>query len=150
MERSTPREFRVGADGRIEGVALAYGDTAKLPDGRLERFEAGAFEKVPQEMDVNLQHDPDIRVGVASLSDSESELTASLPVREGFRDLVKRRSLTGFSIEFRAIEESIVEGVRVIKRAALLGLALVDSGAYPGSRVEARKKPDRTRRRVLL
>lgn len=139
MERASPIEFRAGADGRITGPALVYGDLATIEGGRKERFEPGAFQDVPGEIRLNLQHDPEIEVGTAKLTDGAQSLDAAASVKQGFRDLVKRRSLTAFSIEFRAIEEAIVDGVRVIKRAALLGLALVDTGAYPASRVEARK-----------
>ncbi len=149
MERSGPIEFRGGPDGRIEGAALVYGDVASV-DGQPERFAPGAFQDPPEEMPVNLQHDADILVGTATLAATPTELRATLPVRAGFRDLVKRGALSGFSIEFRAIQESVADGVRIIERAALLGLALVDTGAYPQSRVEARKagKPPRKRRQV--
>ena len=54
--------------------------------------------------------------------------------------LVHSGVLRGLSIEFNAIEERLDDGVRVIERAHLSAIAVVDSPAYAGSVVEARAK----------
>ena len=129
-------EFRVS--GRtLTGRALVYGDVS--PDFR-ERFEPGAFGEV-RAMAVNLQHDPTlIVVPEAALTDTPAalEVRAELAEDSAALQLVARRALTGFSIEFNALEERAENGIRVIERAELTGLALVDRGAYPHSTAEVR------------
>ena len=51
-----------------------------------------------------------------------------------------RGALSGFSIEFHSKAERREAGVRVIERADLTGLALVDKGAYPQSVAEVRAR----------
>ena len=46
--------------------------------------------------------------------------------------------LTGLSVEFRADEEKMVAGVRVIERATVAGVALLTRPAYKTTHVEAR------------
>ena len=68
--------------------------------------------------------------------------------------LVRSGVLRGLSIEFRAVAERIEAGVRVIERAVLRGVAVVDTPAYPASEVEARMamlpRPAPARRRLWL
>ena len=138
LEHRTGPEFRV-AGRTLSGVAMLYGDTA--PDFR-ERFEPGAFGAV-ERVDVNLQHDPSlVVVRDALLTDSPRELRvrAELPAGSAALQLVKRGALNGFSIEFHAEAERREAGVRVIERAILAGLALVDRGAYPQSKAEIRRR----------
>ena len=128
--------FRV-AGRTLTGAALVYGDVS--PDYR-ERFMPGAFGEV-RAMPVNLQHDPAlIVVREAALTDGPRalEVRADLPEGSAALDLVQRGALNGFSIEFNAIAETRVAGIRVIERAELTGLALVDRGAYPQSVAEVR------------
>ena len=129
--------FRVS--GRtLSGVALAYGDVA--PEFR-ERFTPGVFGDVPSTMPVNLQHDAGLMVvDAAALTDSPRALAvrAELPEGSAALSLIRRGALSGFSIEFHACEERREAGIRVIERAELTGLALVDKGAYPRSTAEVR------------
>ena len=130
-------DFRV-AGRTLSGTALRYGDIA--PEFR-ERFEPGAFGDVPATLPVNLQHDAAIIVvPEAILVDGPRELSvrADLPEGSAALALVRRGALTGFSIEFRAQDERREAGVRVVSRAELRGIALVDKGAYPNSRAEVR------------
>ena len=141
------RELRAGAEFRVQGrtlsgVVLRYGDIA--PDFR-ERFMPGAFGEV-REIAVNLQHDPSLIVAErAALADSPRalEVRADLPEGSAALELVRRGALSGFSIEFRARAERRDAGVRVVERADLTGLALVDRGAYPQSKAEVRARGDR-------
>ena len=151
-------ELRAEADGRrLEGVAIRYGDVADLGTFR-ETFRAGSFGDVAgADVLLNASHQrtaPLARTGGGGLSliDTPEALSieAALPETRAADDvlaLVKSRVLRGLSIEFRAIEESMVAGVRVIARAALVAVAVVDSGAYAGSEVAARHAVEGKRRR---
>ena len=140
-------EFRV--QGRtLSGVALRYGDIA--PDFR-ERFEPGAFGPVDR-VAINLQHDRALVVAPdAILADSPRELRvrADLPEGSGALALVRRGALNGFSVEFTSLAERQEGGLRVIERAKLSGLALVDRGAYPQSTAEVRARSGRTLRQRI-
>ena len=147
-ERRAGGEFRV--EGRIlTGIALRYGDVA--PEFR-ERFAPGSLAPVPA-VPLNLQHDAGLVIleaGAYELTDGPEslEVRAELPERSAAVQLVRRRALSGFSIEFHAREERSEGGLRVISAATLTGLALVDRGAYPGSKAELRA--GRGLRRVWL
>ena len=134
-------EFRV-AGRTLSGVAMRYGDVS--PDFR-ERFLPGAFGEVGT-VDVNLQHDPAlVAVRGALLTDSPRELRvrAELPEGSAALKLVRRGTFNAFSIEFHAKAERREAGVRVVERAELTGLALVDRGAYPGATAEVRARSGR-------
>ena len=103
---------------------------------------------------LTLQHDPDsvlISPGRYVLADGPRSLDVRADMREGAAvlSLVKRGSLTGFSIEFRANSERRESGIRVVERATLTGLSVVDRPAYPGSGVEVRKRRGRTLRQRI-
>ena len=141
VEHRLSPEFRV--QGRtLSGRALVYGDVS--PDFR-ERFEPGAFGAVGT-IPVNLQHDKSLVVAPSAiLTDSPRELRvrADLPEGSAALALVKRGALSGFSIEFHARAERREAGIRIVERAELTGLALVDRGAYPQSTAEIRKRSGR-------
>ena len=135
-------------DSRIlEGTVMLYGDVAVV-DGRRERFMSGAFEY--SDVILNKQHErvsPLARTGPGGLEliDGETEfrMRAELPETREASDaleLVRKRVLRGLSVEFRAIEEHVEAGVRVITRAILSGIGLVDRPAYPQSLAEARRR----------
>ena len=125
---------------RLEGVALRYREKAK---DRPEMFLPGAFAPLPGTVPLNLQHDNRLRIGSAELSDTAAELrmASELPPGSGVHDLVARGALAGLSVEFRAIQEETDAGTRIIQRAALEGLAVVDEGSYETS-IEARRLAD--------
>ena len=144
-------EIECRADGGLSGVAVRYGDIARLPWGE-ERIEARAFGDDVDALDVvlNLQHRRDrplARTGGGGLvlSDSPAALSiaATLPGTRDAEDalaLVRANVLRGLSIEFSALDERIeAGGLRVIERAALHGVALVDVPAYPDAVVAARQ-----------
>ena len=140
-------ELRADPDGRrLSGIVLRYGDVAP---GFEERFEAGAFGDVAGvDAVLNVQHDrgrPLARTGGGGLVLSDAvdalRMAASLPETREATDtleLVRRGILAGLSVEFRPIAERTEAGVRVIERAELRGLAVVDRPAYPASTVAAR------------
>ena len=143
-------ELRQGPGRTLEGVAVRYGDTATLPWGR-ERFEPGAFGDVAaSDVILNVAHDrsrPIARTGGAGLAlvDTSERLAirADVPPTQDGDDalaLVRAGVLRGLSVEFRAVAERIEGGVRVIERAVLSAIGIVDTPAYPASEVEARRR----------
>ena len=143
-------ELRQGAGRTLEGTAIVYGDTARLPWGR-ERVEPGAFAPIGDVI-LNGHHDrqtPLARTGAGlTLDDGPDALTirADLPATQAADDiltLVRFGVLRGLSIEFKAVAERFESGVRVIERAVLSGIGVVDSPAYPASEVEARRRGGR-------
>ena len=154
--RTVVSEFR--ADGRtLSGTLVNYGDVAIIQhplSGEImhERIAAGAFGAVDQlNIGINLRHqqfDEIARVGQGlQLRDRADRLDVNVvlprtPEGDHVHGAVKRGELRGFSAEFRALVEQLDhrQQVRDIRRAELVGLALVDEPAYPQSRVEARRR----------
>ena len=142
-------EIRLGspfrASGRtLTGRALTYGDI--FPEYR-ERFLPGAFEPIG-EVPLNLQHDHAITLlepneYVLSDNGEALEVRATLPERSAAIKLIQRGALNGFSVEFHAKKEYRERGIRVIEKAELVALALVDHPSYPQSTVEVRRRGDR-------
>ena len=128
-------------------MAVRYGEVARLPWGR-ETFERGAFGDVgAADVILRFQHNRDRPIArtpaTLQLVDTAEALRvfAPLPETREAEDalrLVRAGVLRGLSLEFRAGDAPIMDGVRTIRRAGLLGLGLVDTPAYDGSIVEAR------------
>jgi len=138
----------VEVEGRtLRGVGVRYGDVARMPFGR-ETFEAGAFGDVASlDVRLNVQHNRDRLIArtpaTLQLVDGPDALriAAQLPETREADDaltLVRAGVLRGLSLEFRAGNAPVLDGVRTVRRAGLLGLGLVDTPAYPASTVEAR------------
>ena len=144
MDRIT-RHVELRAEGRrLSGTVLTYGDVS--PSHR-ERFEPGSVN-VPGPVVLNLRHRP--REAVAwhpggglslDVGDQGIIMTAELPpipaADEALAE-VRAGRLSGLSVEFFAEAERRESGLRVIERARLVGVGLVTSPSYEGSRVEAR------------
>ena len=139
-------EHRNGAEirvlgRRLEGAAIVYHDVA--PDF-MERFLPGSLAPVPA-VPLNLQHDAStvlLEPGGYELNDTERalEVRAELPAGSAALALIQRGALNGYSIEFHAKAERREAGIRVIEKAELTGVALVDRGAYPQSLAEIRAR----------
>lgn len=153
-------EFRISdSDSRtLVGTALKYGETAALPWGK-ERFESGAFGSNVEQSDIvlNFQHDrarPLARTGGGGVTlrntEKELTLTAKLPnTREAddALELVKAKVLRGFSIEFYPTKDrfegtisDMKNSTRIVERAKLTGIGLVDKPAYKGSKAAVRER----------
>ena len=147
-------EFRyceLRQDGRnLYGVAMRYGSEARIY-GQRERFTPGAFGQVASlDVRLNVQHNRERLIartggGGLVLTDSPEALTisADLPDTREADDaltLVQKRILRGFSIEFDPVSERLDQGVRVLDRAALSAIGVVDLPAYRDSVAEARSE----------
>ena len=136
-------EFRV-AGRTLTGTVLRYGDFS--PEHG-ERFMPGSLAPVPA-VPLNLQHDRRMVVleaGEFILNDTPRalEVRAELPPDSAAIKLVKRGALNGFSVEFNARSERREAGVRIIERAELVGIGLVDQPSYPASKAEVRRAEHR-------
>ena len=138
----------IEVEGRnLRGVAITYREVARVPFGR-ETFLPGAFGDVSGlDVRLNVQHNRDRLIArtpaTLQLIDGPDALRvlATLPeTREADDALTNVRAgvLRGLSLEFRAGDAPIIDGVRTVRRAGLLALGLVDQPAYLGSTVEAR------------
>lgn len=162
--RSAPKPERRYAelrasDNGITGVLLRYGDEARFGTFR-ERFAPGAVE-LRSDLIANIMHDrakPVARTGaglhVAATEDgldARIEWPETVYAREA-KELVESRILRGFSVEFHALKERFEGRTRIIERAEVSGLGIVDRPAYPESQIEARIAeafgPARPRRRL--
>ena len=132
-------EFRV-AGRTLSGRVMTFGDIS--PEHR-ERFLPGAFGPAPS-APLNIQHDRSMVVlgaGRYALNDTGRtlEIRAELPAGSAALSLVRRGALNGYSVEFHSRSERRESGVRVIERAALVGIGLVDQPSYPDSLAEVRR-----------
>ena len=145
------RQTELRSQGRtLAGTAIRYGDIAELPWGR-EKFIPGAFADLANsDVIMNVQHDRGRAIartqgGGLVLEDSSealrirAELADSTDANDALL-LVRQKILRGLSIEFQALEERNEADLRIIEKARLSGVSVVDSGQYPGSTVEARAK----------
>ena len=137
-------EFREIENRTIYGVAVDYSDVSLRPSGMQERFEVGAFGDVAAlDTILHFQHErarPLARTGGGGLLLTDSaerlEIAATLPETRDGDDallLAQKGILRGFSTEFNARSERYESNTRVIERAALPGLGLVDTPAYSQS-----------------
>ena len=136
---------------RLLGTVVRYGAPG---EGGMERFQAGAFsEQLRQEpglgtdVMLNIQHQrarPLARYpGSMVLIDGPQALImeASLPETRDGDDaltLVKARVLVGLSVGFVALSERWEHDIRIVERATLDHVAVVDRPSYPDSTVDAR------------
>ncbi len=135
----------------LEGTALRYGDTATIGPGVRETFQPGAFSPI-EDVILNGHHDrtvPLARTGGGGLeitdTDNELRIRATLPKTSSADDvlmLVRSKVLRGLSIEFVAIAERLEGDLRIVERAHLSAVSVVDSPAYAESTVEARARRD--------
>ena len=148
-------EFRDGLEFRavgrvLSGVAMRYGDVADLAMGVRERFEVAAFQPLG-DVSLNLQHDSQRELartgnGLTVIDGPRSLELRAVLTGSAELELVKRGALNGFSIEFHALSQRTEGDVRVVQKAKLSAIALVDRAAYPASKVEVRARLGQTMR----
>lgn len=125
--------------GRIVGTLVEYNQKAL---DRAELFSPGALSWDQAGIVLNRQHrrdEPVMRFS-PSIDGNEVLIDAALPDTTAGRDMaveVRNGLFRGLSIEFRALRERRVNGIRVIDKATLTGAAVVDSPSYP-TRVDVR------------
>ena len=152
IEHASPIEFRVDSSGRrLNGPAIVYGDVSP---GHREKFEPGSLV-VRDDAVLNLQHDRERIIARNGQGLAIIDTPQSLNVRADLRDgsaelqLIKRGVLTGLSLEFHALQERRSNGLRVIERADVVGIGLVDKPSYPSSTIELRARSGRTLRQRI-
>ena len=144
-------ECRFEDDGTLRGMAVPYLQKTQIGNFQ-EQFLPGAFGR-PGEVRLNFQHNRDRPLAVNKdggglrLLDGESGMRAEidLPDTSDGRDartLIKRGVLSGFSVEFRALDEEWDDNTRTIRKAELDGIALVDRPQYENAIVEMRQAKD--------
>ena len=119
---------------------MTFGD---ISPEHSERFLPGAFGPAPS-APLNIQHDRNMVVldaGDYELTDTARalEIRAELAAGSAALELVRRGALNGFSVEFHSRKERRESGIRVIERADLAGVGLVDQPSYPESTAEIRR-----------
>ena len=118
--------------GRIVGTMLTYGRKAR---DRAELFESGALSWPDDGIILNRQHErgkPIMRI-VPEVRGKELVIDSLLPDTQAGRDAateIRNGLFKGLSIEFRALRQKYVGGIRRISKGMLTGLAVVDSGSY--------------------
>ena len=152
-----PNEFRFAklekSNGRtLAGVAIRYNEIARIPDIGRERFMPSSLSLDPSGVILNRMHDRRVSLarntqgGGLTLQDSAEALrvSAKLPPTRDADDtleLVRRKILQGFSLEFSVQEETrTADDIREIAAATLHGIGVVDRPAYAGSEVQARRR----------
>ena len=145
-ERRESVEFRI-AGRTLSGRAMVYGTETTIAGVGREMFVAGAFgDLAGADVGLNLQHDAEheiARTGAGLiLSDGPAALELRAELREGSAELalIRRGALTALSVEFVARDERREGGTRIVERAELTGIGLVDTGAYAASKIELRQR----------
>ena len=132
--------------GRLTGTLLTYG--ARAGD-RPERFAHGSLQWPEAGIVINEQHNrqaPIVRA-IPFLDGNTVKIDTRLPNTQRGRDAatnVREGVLTGLSVEFRAIQQSYVDGVREIREAFVDRAGLVDSPSYTESTVQVRARSDQS------
>ena len=132
------------------GTAIHYGEVANI-GGMKEMFQAGAFEGF-QDVMLTLQHKREIplsRVGSGlQIIDSDSaleiraELNPQISAAKETLELVRTGILRGLSIEFQALKQHFKGDLRIVTRAKIFAISVVDVPAYSNSTVQVRaRKP---------
>ena len=155
LEITAPLEIR--AEGRrLQGPAVKYGDVSA---SHRERFLPGSFILDEKTRWLNYDHQTDSVLcfthgGGLEIRDTPEALEISavlprLPLCDRALAEVRSKKLSGFSVEFRSIEETNEGGIRVLQRAELVGCGLVGTPSYPASKAELRARSGRTLRATI-
>lgn len=145
--------------GELHGTAIKYGDVGQLPWGN-ETFAPGSVFLDPAGVILNRQHDrgrplsryPDGGMDIDLASDAV-RIRARIADTQDGRDtvaLVRSGIMRGLSVGFVPEDDAVEDGVRVIRRARLVHIGVVDDGTYPASEVAAMRASLRNDDQFLL
>ena len=144
IEHALAVELRASG-GMLTGEALPYGQPAQ---DRPEMFVSNPWATGLDTASLNLQHDREHVIAEQPDALTFTESPRGLSLRAQLRPdsaearLVARGALQGLSVEFVSLDETQDRGMRVITRAHLAGVALVDRGSYDTT-VELRARLDK-------
>ena len=156
-------EFRAvgGGPGTAFGVAINYGEIADIAGQFRETFVSGCFDVAGRDdIMATVQHQRSKMLGRSNalgglrLDDQASRLNVelTLPDTTEGRDaseLLRIGVIAGWSMEFMSEDERVINEIREITRAHLIGVSLVDRPAYPNSVAKMRAEAERSRPRRL-
>ena len=130
-----------GSPGRLVGVLLPLG---RVAGDRREVFTPGSVTWPHNGMRLLREHRGRqiMRFNPVEV-DGEIRIDAALPdTPEGREaaDLVRTGARAGLSIEFHAVDDAMVSGVREVRAALVDAAALVPMGAYDQARAELRQR----------
>ena len=148
---NTPIECReaTGSPGRLVGIILPVGRVAgdrpeifigsgvTIPSGGLALLPEHRSSTIVMKFDPIRGDDGELRVDHL-LPDTPAGVALAASVRSG--------KTPGLSVEFHALDEARVSGVREVRHSLVTAVAVVPSGSYDQSHAEVRS----TRRRVWL
>ena len=142
-----------GGPGRLSGVLVTYGEESR--DSRRHVFKPGALDWPREGVTLNRQHnrgEPIARI-VPALDGDRVVIDHALPDTRAGRDAaveVRSGLMTGLSAEVHVERDRMDSGRRLIERATLAGVGLVDRAAFTGSTVTVHGAQRARRRRVWL
>ena len=141
-----------GSPGRLVGVILpagrVAGDRRELFVGAGVRTPADGIALLPEHRSKHpiMRFDP-IRGSDGSLS--VDHLLPDTPEGRGAAQGVWDGSRAALSVEFHALADATVQGVREVRESLIEAAALVPAGSYDQARAEVRERGGRYRRRWL-
>ena len=134
--------------GRIVGTIIEQG---RVAGDRPEVFSPGAIEWPANGIRLLAEHRGRQVMRVTPKADGAAiRIDAPLPDNELGREVasdIRDGRKRGLSVEFHAVREAVVQGVREIRAAIVDAAAVVREGAYDQATVEVRAKK---RRRLWL
>lgn len=148
-------ELRWAGGGRIHGTVVPYGEIAPAWN---ERWESGAAYWTPGSVKLNLMHLETLDLQLTSQVELRNaphglEVRIDLPETasgQAARNLVQAGIMSGLSAEFIAKRERREGTLRVIERAEIVGVGLVDRPSFPSARAEARSNRQARLRKAKL
>ena len=135
---------------RLYARLLAYGQEITHQRGK-ERFESRSLSWDESGIVLYRTHDGEanaatrkpVMITVPRQTDEAALIDAEIPDTPTGRKLVqeiRNGTWKGLSVEFRAVGEAVVDGVRSIQKALLTGAAFVRDPAYSTATVEVRRR----------
>ena len=142
---NTPLECReaTGSPGRLIGIVLP---TGRVAGDRPELFVGSGVQTPAEGVALLLEHRSShvvMRFDPIRGADGTLKIDHLLPDTESGRALaasVRSGKTPGLSIEFHALSEARVSGVREVRQSLITAVATVPSQSYDQSRAEVRSK----------